>query len=242
MRSTPVSAVRTVSPVAGCSLEEVAAATGVVRSRSAWVTMPPGPLPVMVLEVDAELHRPPPDQWRSRWHRRRRGRPGGLRAVERRAPARPRRGLARPVADEDVARAPSAGAPPATSMLISGLPTVMVSPAAPWSVATRPAKGVGTSTTAFSVVISATGWSTTTTSPSATSQRLISPSVSPSPRSGMRKSRIVSIDQYSSSRATASRIRSASGRKRRRSWRTDTGRRTRRRAGPAPRGSRRPAH
>src|SRR5580700_8067930 len=77
-------------------------------------------------------------------------------------------------------------------MLINGFPTVMVSPSVPCRVATRPANGVGTSTTAFSVVISATGWSTTTTSPSATSQRLISPSVSPSPRSGMRKSRTVS--------------------------------------------------
>ena len=65
-----------------------------------------------------------------------------------------------------------------TSMLIKGLPTAMLEPWAACRVATRPANGVGTSTMAFSVEISAIGWSTVTTSPSATSHRLISPSVS----------------------------------------------------------------
>src|SRR5512136_414039 len=46
---------------------------------------------------------------------------------------------------------------------------------------------------ALSVSISASGWSTWTSSPSLTSQRTISPSVMPSPTSGKRNSLAMSI-------------------------------------------------
>src|SRR6476620_1831342 len=50
--------------------------------------------------------------------------------------------------------------------------------------ATRPAAGDGISTVVLSVWISTSGWSSVTSSPTATSQRATSPSVRPSPRSG----------------------------------------------------------
>ena len=53
----------------------------------------------------------------------------------------------------------------------------------------RPANGEGISTVAFAVSTSTSGWFSATASPSATSQATISPSSSPSPRSGIANTR-----------------------------------------------------
>ena len=76
----------------------------------------------------------------------------------------------------------------ATSIAIRTFPTGQIWPSANISLATRPARGVGISTVALSVMISTIGWSSCRTSPSLTSQRTTSPSATPSPMSGRRNS------------------------------------------------------
>ena len=69
-------------------------------------------------------------------------------------------------------------------MLTSTCPTGQICPSAYMRFRIRPARGAGISTVALSVITSTIGWSARTTSPSATSQRTISPSTTPSPMSG----------------------------------------------------------
>ncbi len=59
-----------------------------------------------------------------------------------------------------------------------------MSPGLPLSATMRPLTGAGTSTTAFSVDISTSGWSSWTRSPTLTRQATISDATVPSPRSG----------------------------------------------------------
>ena len=110
-------------------------------------------------------------------------------------------------------------------------PTGTTSPSATRIRATLPAAGDGISTVVLSVWISTSGSSSAISSPSATSQRAISPSVRPSPRSG-------SLNSYASQNSSA-----AAARRRRRarptactrprSASTDTARRSRSRGAPA---------
>src|SRR5436305_1816152 len=88
----------------------------------------------------------------------------------------------------------SAGAPDgSTSNVMIGEPTSTVSPS-PWcSAETTPAYGEGISTAAFAVSTSTIGWFSVTSSPGWTNHLRISPSVSPSPRSGSLKSRNVGM-------------------------------------------------
>src|SRR5438105_6078143 len=69
-------------------------------------------------------------------------------------------------------------------MTTSSVPTGTTSPSPTRIFETTPAAGDGISTVVLSVAISTSGASSAISSPSATSQRAISPSVSPSPRSG----------------------------------------------------------
>ncbi len=69
-------------------------------------------------------------------------------------------------------------------MTTSTAPTGATSPSATTMRSTVPAYGEGTSTVALSVWISTSGSSSAISCPSVTSQRAISPSVRPSPRSG----------------------------------------------------------
>src|SRR4029079_181202 len=66
----------------------------------------------------------------------------------------------------------------------STVPTGTMSPSATRIFETRPAAGDGISTVVLSVAISTSGASSAISSPSATSQRAISPSIIPSPKSG----------------------------------------------------------
>src|SRR5687768_9837647 len=70
------------------------------------------------------------------------------------------------------------------SKVMIGEPTSTVSPAWWWISVTTPAKGDGTSTAALAVSTSTMTWLSFTSSPTATIHCRISPSVSPSPRSG----------------------------------------------------------
>src|SRR5688500_4768230 len=65
----------------------------------------------------------------------------------------------------------------------------------------RPARGDGISTVALSVITSTIGWSSVTTSPSATFHWTISPSTTPSPISGRWKSNGISPLQRLADRA-----------------------------------------
>ena len=96
------------------------------------------------------------------------------------------------------AGAAGAAAPPAgtadlavpvsvVSKVASSDPTAMTSPGLPLMVSTRPLTGAGISTTALSVDISTSGWSSLTTSPGFTCQATISAETVPSPRSGSLK-------------------------------------------------------
>ena len=80
---------------------------------------------------------------------------------------------------------------PVTSNVTSGAPTAMSSPSDPCTIRITPANGDGISTTAFAVSTSTSGWFSSTVAPSADSHRTILPSSSPSPRSGMTKTRSV---------------------------------------------------
>jgi hypothetical protein len=86
--------------------------------------------------------------------------------------------------------ASAAGASPdgSVSKVMIGEPTSTVSPSAWWSCVTTPAYGDGISTAALAVSTSTIGWLRVTWSPGCTSHLRISPSVSPSPRSGSLKS------------------------------------------------------
>src|SRR6185437_5460458 len=83
--------------------------------------------------------------------------------------------------------APAICAAELPSSSIRGAPVAMTSPGWPCSSLTTPAKGAGTSTTAFAVSTASMGWSTAMVSPTFTCQRTISASASPSPRSGRLK-------------------------------------------------------
>ena len=76
------------------------------------------------------------------------------------------------------------GAAPSSPMTTSTVPTGTTSPSATMILATLPAAGEGISTVVLSVWISTSGSSSAISWPSSTSQRAISPSVRPSPRSG----------------------------------------------------------
>ena len=97
---------------------------------------------------------------------------------------------------------------PSSPITTSTVPTGTVAPSATRMLATLPAAGDGISTVVLSVWISTSGWSSAISSPSATSQRAISPSVRPSPRSG--KLELVRHQNSRSFRA-ASTIRSTDG-------------------------------
>jgi hypothetical protein len=84
----------------------------------------------------------------------------------------------------------AAGAPPVTSMVRSGWCTLAISPSLPWRETTFPARGAGTVTVALSVISSTTLWSSSTVSPGCTSHLTISPSTTPSPRSGSLNSNV----------------------------------------------------
>jgi hypothetical protein len=92
-----------------------------------------------------------------------------------------------------LAAAPAAALPAASSSgpadgsvskVMIGEPTSTVSPAWWWIWVTTPAYGDGTSTAALAVSTSTIGWLSFTSSPGDTIHCRISPSVSPSPRSG----------------------------------------------------------
>src|SRR4051812_25618684 len=83
-----------------------------------------------------------------------------------------------------VATGSSAPAPGSVSNVMIGEPTSTVAPASWWISCTTPAYGDGTSTAAFAVSTSTIGWLSLTSSPTFTIHCRISPSVSPSPRSG----------------------------------------------------------
>src|SRR5205823_1633030 len=87
----------------------------------------------------------------------------------------------------------SAGATPSPPITTSTVPTGTVSPSPTRIRATLPAAGDGISTVVLSVWISTRGSSSPISCPSLTSQRAISPSVSPSPRSG-------SLNSYATTR------------------------------------------
>src|SRR5687768_3398366 len=78
-------------------------------------------------------------------------------------------------------------------MVMIGVPTSTVSPASCSSAVTVPANGEGSSTAAFAVSTSHSGWFTVTVSPTATSHCRISPSVRPSPTSGSLNWRSVAL-------------------------------------------------
>src|SRR5215472_6195354 len=87
------------------------------------------------------------------------------------------------------AAAGAADSPAAESVskTTSSAPTGIESPGAPASDTIRPLTGAGTSTTALSVDISTSGWSSLTTSPAFARQFTISADTVPSPRSGTLK-------------------------------------------------------
>ena len=154
------------------------------RLTSASTIRPPGPLPVTVGEVDAQLAGEGPRRRRGersvasgRPGRRHRRRPG--RSWHVRSPAT-RPSVGRPVAVAALA------APSSTTRSTS--PTEITAPTSPPRATTVPVTGAGISTTALSVSISTTGWSSTTWSPTATSHDTISASVNPSPMSTRRNS------------------------------------------------------
>ena len=118
---------------------------------------PCGPVPVTVVEVDAQLLSQPTHQRRST-----------DRYLAPRSGAR-----YRPLDHSSV--------PPITT---STVPTGTISPSPTKIFATVPAAGDGISTVVLSVAISTSGSSSAISWPSLTSHRAISPSVSPSPRSG----------------------------------------------------------
>jgi hypothetical protein len=74
---------------------------------------------------------------------------------------------------------------PSTSRRISSEPTAISWPTSPPSATTVPATGDGISTVALSVITSASGWSSFTTSPGFTLQATSSTSAMPSPMSGI---------------------------------------------------------
>ncbi len=93
------------------------------------------------------------------------------------------------------AAAPPRPAPaPSSPITTSTVPTGTTSPSATRILATFPAAGDGISTVVLSVCTSTSGSSSAISCPSDTSQRAISPSVSPSPRSG-------SLNSYAISRS-----------------------------------------
>src|SRR4051794_33079223 len=115
----------------------------------------------------------------------------------------------------DAAGPAGAAGPPPVSIVMIGVPTSTMVPASNSSSVTVPAYGEGSSTAAFAVSTSQSGWLTVTVSPTATSHCRISPSVSPSPTSGSLNWRSVALDvmaQNPIDRSTASSTRSRSGR------------------------------
>ncbi len=76
---------------------------------------------------------------------------------------------------------------PSTSKTAMGAPTGCMSPGAPCTSTTLPATGAVISTVALSVITSTSGWSSRTSSPTATCQATISASAVPSPTSGSLK-------------------------------------------------------
>ena len=86
------------------------------------------------------------------------------------------------------------GAAPSPPITTSTVPTGTTSPSATRIRETVPAAGEGISTVVLSVWISTSGSSSATSCPSDTSHRAISPSVSPSPRSGSLNSYAISAD------------------------------------------------
>src|SRR3954467_6287398 len=83
-----------------------------------------------------------------------------------------------------VATGSSGPAPGSVSTGMIGAPPATVAPASWWISCTTPAYGDGTSTAALAVSTSTIGWLSLTSSPTLTIHCRISPSVSPSPRSG----------------------------------------------------------
>ena len=147
---------------------------------------PAVPLAATVAQVDAEFPGPRPYRRRGdrplrsgRRHRfvAARGRGWSPRAARQVAGRRPpgRAGRAQPGPP---------GQSPAGVMRISSAPTASNCPTSPPSACTVPAIGDGISTVALSVITSASGWSSATTSPGATCQATSSTSAMPSPRSG----------------------------------------------------------
>ena len=123
--------------------------------------------------VPATASRSTPSSCASRAHERRR------------AHLRPRRGPAAVCSGASrCLRRHVCGAAPSPPITTSTVPTGTTSPSATRIRETVPAAGEGISTVVLSVAISTSGSSSAISCPSATSQRAISPSVSPSPRSG----------------------------------------------------------
>ena len=152
------------------------------RSTSSRVTRPPGPDPETIA-------RSMPRSFAS-------FRTAGVAATEGRAgadagdPSPPiTSGRTDDAGDEEPAWRPPVPSPPTTSNVASGAPTASVSPAATWSLATRPANGEGISTIALAVSTSTSGWFSETSSPSADQPLHDLASSRPSPRSGSRKTR-----------------------------------------------------
>jgi len=82
------------------------------------------------------------------------------------------------------------GAPASVSSVTRRACTFAMSPTVPCTESTRPARGVGTVTVALSVISSTRPWSSPTWSPGFTSHWTISPSTTPSPRSGSLNSKV----------------------------------------------------
>ena len=161
-------------------------APAAARSTSSRRMRPCGPLPIDVLERDAEIASEPACRRRGeREARARRGRP------HRHPPRRPRRRRA-PVRRAAPAPPPAAEPPfaaaPSASITARTEPTSSVSPGSPHSRVMTPFAGHGMTTVALSVWISTRSWCSRTWSPSATCQAMISAVAMPSPTSGRRNS------------------------------------------------------
>src|SRR3954465_6976576 len=100
-------------------------------------------------------------------------------------------GSAKPEPPEGCTGRSATSSPVAT--LSRGEPTRIGVPGRTGNAETTPANGTGTATPALAVSTSATTWSTDTWSPTVTCHSTTSASVSPSPRSGSRKSGIGSV-------------------------------------------------
>ena len=164
---TPRKAIRV--PAAGTSRSTCGEGAGIASAgalfadpaevTSASTIRPPGPLPVIVPRSTPRL----------------------------RASARVD-GVASGRFTDGAGRSVTAVADVPSSTTMSTSPTEITEPTSPPRATTVPVTGAGISTTALSVSISTTGWSSTTRSPTATSHLTTSASVSPSPMSANRNS------------------------------------------------------